>query len=215
MVRRRPRSQQPSEQQQQPSGADAALIAAIVALLAIGAAPKPTATKIAALVGLPVAAVAPVVMLAIKGASMAPTAASGTALRNAQENEPWYRAAYILSASRRVHAALRDGVPEEEALAREQRWFKQHLAAQENRRNTAVQVDAAAAKSGNKLGWYAVLDRKTTPECRAANGKNFDRRKPPPIGYPGSVHPFCRCKAGPPHATKQDVYKLKPERKVS
>lgn len=213
MARPQPRSQQQSSQPQ-TSKTDAALIAAIVTLLAVGAAPRPTAIRIAALIGVPVAAVAPIVMLAIKGAAyVAGTGKEGVALLKAQEAEPYYRAAYILSASRRVQTALRAGRSEEEALAVERRWFDQHLAAAENRRNTAVQVDAAAAKSGLKLGWYATLDRRTTPECRAANGKNFDITQPPPIGYPGAVHPFCRCKAGPPHATKQTVYRIKPERK--
>lgn len=62
------------------------------------------------------------------------------------------------------------------------------------------------AKSRNiALGWYAVLDKKTSPECRAANGKNFDPLQPPAIGLPGTVHPRCRCVPGPPHPTNERV----------
>lgn len=62
------------------------------------------------------------------------------------------------------------------------------------------------AKSRNiELGWYTVLDKRTSPECRAADGKNFDPLQPPTIGLPGTVHPRCRCLPGPPHPTNQRV----------
>jgi uncharacterized protein with gpF-like domain len=45
------------------------------------------------------------------------------------------------------------------------------------------------------LRWDAQLDRRTTPECRAADGGIFTASQPPTIGYPGTVHMSCRCRA--------------------
>ena len=47
-----------------------------------------------------------------------------------------------------------------------------------------------------------VIDARTSQGCRDANGKSFYADHPPVIegspAYPGSVHPHCRCFAGPP-----------------
>lgn len=213
----------PRSQQQQPSSSpqqDAALVAAIAALLAVKAAPRPTALKIAALLGVPVAAVVPVVGIALAapwGTNVRGLRPGGSpaATRTNLESEGAYRAAYVLAASRRWHEGLKNGVSEEVLKEREDRFFKQHLEAQANRRVASAAVDKMARKYGATLGWYAVLDTKTSPECKAAHGKNFDIGKRPVIGYPGSVHPHCRCKPGKAFATNQTVYNIKPERRAA
>lgn len=217
MVEVRPRSQQ--QQRSENPQRDAALIAAIAALLVIGAPPRPTATKIAALIGISVAAVMPVVALAMGRPFAANVTSisskSPTATGESAEAEPLYRAAYILAASRRVQDASAQGRSRDQALVDEQRWFNLHMEAQAKRRKAAAAVDRAARRHGAILGWYAVLDNRTSPECREANGKNFNVAVRPAIGYPGSVHPHCRCKAGKQHATSATVYSVKPERKAS
>lgn len=84
-------------------------------------------------------------------------------------------------------------------LAREQRFYNQHLLAVWKRAQAAAAVDTAASRHGLLLGWYAVKDRRTSPECRAADGKNFRADQMPLIGYPGAVHPHCRCRPGRAH----------------
>jgi hypothetical protein len=143
----------------------------------------------------------------------------------AQARQNWVRsAAYLLNATRRLSTAVLSGQRGalKDALAKERMYLDQHVQATIGRENAAQAVADAyqkahqariednqrAAQSGafflpasgpTMLGWYAQMDDRTSPECRAANGKNFDPVKPPLIGYPGAVHPTCRCKPGPAH----------------
>lgn len=105
------------------------------------------------------------------------------------------RAQYIVAAAQRYMQA-----PDKRAwMDAERRYLAQHLDAGRARREAAGKVDEAAARFGPMLGWYAVLDGATTPECRAAHGKNFAAARPPAIGYPSTLHGgACRCRPGPP-----------------
>jgi hypothetical protein len=117
------------------------------------------------------------------------------------------RAQYVLAATRRVLGAVRDaraqGNPVMAAaraqLALERRYYAQHTAAMWNRARAAGMTDLAAAAHGRLLGWNTVRDAATSAECRAADGKNFYATAMPDIGFPGSVHPNCRCFPGPAH----------------
>lgn len=121
---------------------------------------------------------------------------TGPAARAVATAEPTYRAAYLLNAADRIRAAIASGRTAEEALAAEQRFTAAHTAAQANRAAAASAVDHVAARQRSLiLGWRAVKDSRTTAECAAADGKNFDVLHPPAIGYPGMVHPHCRCRA--------------------
>lgn len=116
------------------------------------------------------------------------------------------RAQFVLSAGKRlagdVRQARAQGKPVARALldglARERRYYAQHVAAMWQRATAAGKVDMEAAVHGDLLSWNTVLDGKTSAECRAADGKNFHASAMPVIGYPGSVHPHCRCFPGPP-----------------
>ncbi len=86
------------------------------------------------------------------------------------------------------------------AKVREQHYYEQHVEAEERRMRMALMQDAAAGIVAQDalLGWYAVPDASTTPECRYANGRSFRADQMPAIGWPGAVHMRCRCHAGPP-----------------
>ena len=90
-----------------------------------------------------------------------------------------------------------EGVPRE----KEKRYGQLHRKAATKRRTSAREVDRQARVHGDTLGWYAVIDDATTPECAAAHGQNFRVDQPPAIGWPGTVHSECRCRPGPPHAS--------------
>lgn len=105
---------------------------------------------------------------------------------------PARQAAYLLSAIRRLAED-----PEDEPA--ERRYLRQHLNAERARREAAAKVDKAAEQWGPVLGWRSVRDERVTPECRAADGRNFSATRPPLIGYPGTLHGgTCRCFATAP-----------------
>lgn len=116
------------------------------------------------------------------------------------------RVQFAVTSSRRVMQDLREarsrGIPLTQALLdaaeRERRYFGQHLQAIWKRSQAAAQADTAAMTYGRLLGWHTVLDKRTSAECRHANGRNFLVDKMPLIGYPGGVHPHCRCYPGRP-----------------
>lgn len=117
------------------------------------------------------------------------------------------RAQYVLAATRRVLGAVRDaraqGNPVMAAaraqLATERRYYAQHTAAMWNRARAAGMTDLAAATHGALLGWNTTRTATTSAECRAADGKNFYATAMPDIGWPGAVHPNCKCFPGPAH----------------
>lgn len=129
------------------------------------------------------------------------------------------RASYLINAARRISRAwIAEGAPTsltpamDDALDREVRFARQHFEATYKREQAAAQVAEMAQQWGSiRLGWHAVMDRRTSAECRAANGRNFDPNRIPPIGLPGSVHPHCRCRAGRPFATRARVETLRPD----
>lgn len=116
------------------------------------------------------------------------------------------RAQFVVAAARRVAADVSaahsrgQSVPEAitAALRRERRFYAQHLMAIWQRSQAGAQVDSAAMEHGLLLGWHATRDTRTSAECLAADGRNFYADHVPLIGYPGTVHPHCRCQAGRP-----------------
>jgi hypothetical protein len=117
------------------------------------------------------------------------------------------RAQYVIAAAKRVMGAARDarakgepvGAAIRAQLAKERRYYEQHQAAMWNRAAAAGKTDMAAAEHGNFLGWNTVIDARTSAECRAADGWNFRATAMPDIGFPGAVHPRCRCYPSAPH----------------
>jgi hypothetical protein len=125
------------------------------------------------------------------------------------------RAAYVVNAARRLGTAV---VREksnpgsiQRALQTEGRYLSQHLSAVKKRNEAAAVAQTELNKrmlpkgANGLLGWNAILDSRTSAECRKADGKNFYPLQPPAIGLPGAVHDHCRCTPGPPHATNRMV----------
>lgn len=147
------------------------------------------------------------------------TGVIGSASINAHRTNTIRRAQFVWSSSRRLLAdiisARSRGVPIGQALAagivRERRYYGQHRNAMWQRADAAAQVDMMSLTYGDLLGWNAVMDSRTSKECRAANGKNFEASSVPLIGYPGSVHPHCRCWPGAPHPGARMLPSARPE----
>lgn len=208
----------PPKQKQQSQRTDAELIAIIAGAIAIGAPLAATATSLSAVIGIPVATLSAVLKFAlVKPGTYGPSQIHGvtTAAAESARVEPIFRAEYVLASSRRVHAEVSRGVSLDEATRRENQYYRQHLEAMLNRAKIAGNIDRMAGRYGDLLGWYAKLDNRTSPECREANGKNFNASVRPPIGYPGSVHPHCRCKPGKPFRTRATVYNIQTKDRVA
>ena len=117
------------------------------------------------------------------------------------------RAQYVLAAARRTVGAMRQaraqGTPVlgalRDQLATERRYYSAHQQAMWGRATAAGKTDMEAAVHGDLLGWNSVLDSRTSPECRAADGCNYRASQIPDIGLPGSVHLHCRCFPSAPH----------------
>lgn len=184
-----------------PQTQHAALIALTVLMLAN--LPSQAAAQAAAPILGPLGVVVDAGKLALLFDLLAPhgggvTIPTGPASLQVWATEPARRAAYVLSASTRLAA--------EGDVGRERQHLSSHLAAGRARASAAQRVDVATRSFGTTLGWYAVRDHITTPECRAAHGANFQVAVPPAIGYPGTPHGgTCRCLPGPPFENGRSV----------
>lgn len=186
-----------------PRSNDARLVATIVALLAVQASTQALTPKIATLLK-PFGISAEAARMATRIAMSAPVnpprnRVKGSATLQSSLTEPTYRAAYILQSARRIQSGLHDGENLGDLVNKERTWFSKHREAQDNRHVSASRVETAVDRFGQVLGWYAKRDSRTSAECLAAHGQNFRADERPLIGYPGTVHPHCRCLPGPPH----------------
>jgi hypothetical protein len=116
------------------------------------------------------------------------------------------RAQFLIASARRMTSVLASAASHGQnplaalaaAAGDERRWYGQHLAAGWNRQRAAAQADSAAMTWGPVLGWYATVDSRTSLECWRADRHNFRADDMPVIGFPGMVHPHCRCMPGAP-----------------
>lgn len=195
------------------------MVAAVAGLLAVGAAYDSTVKSIltvTASLGLPAMAIKTATRIAMSapvGDAMPPGSRTDGAARVTASKERLFRATYLLNAAKRINNWFREGIVPTEIVRRERRHFEAHRQAQARRRKVAREIDAVAARYGSELGWYAKMDSRTSAECRWANGRNFRVDRRPPIGYPGTVHPNCRCVPGKPHASGKSVYPNRDVRK--
>ena len=187
------------------------IVAGIAALLLISEDPAALTPRVAGLMA-PFRLGRSAIIEAVRIAMIRPvTTLPETARRAAGETrktEYYYRAAYIVQSAQRIHRTTRAGQPLSTAVRSERAAYQRHLDAQGKRATQAGKINRIAARFGDTLGWYAVMDSKTSAECRAANGKNFTAGDRPAIGYPGTVHPECRCVPGKPFNTSATVYEI-------
>ena len=207
---------QPPPKQQPPSTAPpltpAQLLAVIIAALtaAVTAAEIVAALKaVMKAIGVGVIALTAVAALALSWPHDV-LEGTGPASRWAVRTNLLRRAQFFLSACQRVQQAIVAARSRNEpvmdavraAITAEQRFMSQMIAMAQRRVSASSAVDGAASTYGDLLGWNTVIDARTSQGCRDANGKSFYADHPPVIegspAYPGSVHPHCRCFAGPP-----------------
>jgi hypothetical protein len=190
---------------QQPS--DEQALTYIAGALLVGASAQATAKTLAPLLAVPAATLSPVLLLALSKALPPRVAHPATPTQISDQQEVGFRADYVWTAVKRLLAGG--------SIKDEQQYFNQHLDAGRNRHDKAVAIERAAKRYGPELGWHAKMDSLTSEECREANGRNFTAGMMPPIGYPGTVHPHCRCKPGRPFNTSLTVYDIKPHRRAA
>jgi SPP1 gp7 family putative phage head morphogenesis protein len=114
------------------------------------------------------------------------------AARLVASDEPEMRARYLLAATQRLTEAEQAG-DFDAAVRREATYALQHVKAGQNRRQAAKRLDELAGDTDQLLVWRAVMDKNTTPDCAALNGRIFHASNPP--GIPGAMHSRCRCSA--------------------
>lgn len=110
------------------------------------------------------------------------------------EHEPEYRARYLLAAAKRLTRAAAQG-RWTAGVAQERTYLEAHRQAGLRRARIARDYDRLA-RHHTFLKWVAVLDQRTTPDCRARNGSVWNVANPPFPG-PGAQHVSCRCTAAP------------------
>lgn len=200
------------QRQKKKTYTDEQLVAFIAAALAMNASPTSTAAELAKPLAIPPGIIAAALLIATSRPIPKPgmlVEQAPSAEGEAAKLEGYFRGLYVLNSSRRINDKVSRGVPTRDALAQEAVFFRQHMEAVKNRAESAKAVDRMARRYGPLLGWHARLDSRTSPECRAANGKNFSPTTRPAIGYPSSVHLYCRCKPGAPFPTSHTVYEVK------
>lgn len=196
----------------QPPPQDDETVRKVAEILLTAASIAAAATAIAALLGIPRRGVLialsfsrergstahrPNARHAVNGvSSRGPT---GDFARSYSAIELYYRAAFVVNASRRIWQELRDRKPTTEIIATERRYYDMHEQARRQRLDAASQIAGAVAEHGNLLGWYLDPELNNEIECVRANGNNFYANRPPIIGLPGMVHARCGCFAGAPH----------------
>lgn len=182
-----------------------AALAALVVLLLSGAslaAVTASATAVLAPLGITGLAVSESLRLLYAHVGTPEVLPPGSARAHVARTEWARRAAYVLNAGKRLTQATVTGDPE--ALAKgvtaERRYLEQHLSAARSRREAAARVDATAHVLGTAtLGWKAVMDSRTTPDCARLHRTNFEVAHPPLGILPGTLHGgTCRCVAAAP-----------------
>lgn len=124
--------------------------------------------------------------------------AASDSVKRVAADDLYYRAAYVMNASKRIQQSLNAGLSQRKALAKEYPNMQLHEQARKGRLNAAASVSKAAGQFGPLLGWYLNPLLNNESECITANGHNFYAEEGTVIGLPGSVHNKCGCKAGPP-----------------
>jgi HK97 family phage prohead protease len=143
--------------------------------------------------------------------------------RQAFEQQVNARASYLTRATRRLSDAYATGDQAviNKAKAAEDRFVTQHNDAVDNRAAAAKAMQTAVKgltpnDAGEiLLGWYTDDGVNTCMRCHLADGTDFNALVPPPIGWPGTVHLHCHCKAGPAYETGERTEVIDPNLRAS
>jgi hypothetical protein len=127
-------------------------------------------------------------------------------MRQVEEDNLIYRAAYIRTAAGRL-AGAQAATQLEEAAVLEAHYFNLHNAQELRRAVGGQQVAEAIELYGDTLGWYAQIRPTSRPNHRLAHEQNFQPWLGPPVltgAYPG-VLLHCLCEVGPPISGAQEI----------
>lgn len=183
---------------QQPPPEDDATVRDIALILAAGYTLDQMVSKLSALLPSTEISVIKAVVGLASSAARPRVSAVGPVTRLVRGDELYFRAAYIIKAAKRVTRAIDSGKPIRTALADESTLYRSHQKARQGRLEAADAVDRASKQFGDLLGWYLNPLLNNEIECIKANGHNFHATEGTVIGWPGTVHPNCGCKPGPP-----------------
>lgn len=211
-----------------PEGSAApAVVAALSAALLAGASSSTAAAILSRLAGGPTPSISRRIVTELSWTELARDArrtatprgdtAADRVIREAATHNINRKARYLVAATKRLAPAFASGDPEKLADARraEGRYWDAHREAERGRKESARRV-AEQLRHGETtpdgevlLGWEAVLDERTSADCRAADGRNFNALARPDIGYPGTVHIGCRCRPTVPRPGAKRVEDVK------
>lgn len=106
------------------------------------------------------------------------------------------RRQFARNSTRRLRKDERSGIARDDSIAREQRYFSQHIEASNTRRQYAEELDFVSDDSP-RGGYWLLGPRKThTPDCIAMSGKNWSWKTLRKIN-PANRHPGCGCSVLP------------------
>lgn len=109
-----------------------------------------------------------------------------------QRIESVRRRQFARNSAQRVRRADRDGLPRDESVSKEQRYFSQHIAASATRLEYAEELDFVEEDSP-RGGYWILGPRQThTPDCLAMSGKNWSWKTLRKIN-PMNRHAGCGC----------------------
>ena len=117
-----------------------------------------------------------------------PEEATNRGIRNPEKDT--FRGLHLVNAAERRIAG-------ERTIAWESAYLMAHVKAATVRNRARQALRDAEKRWGELLSWRAVRSSRTAPDCLALDGRNFFAWAPSKGSPPGSLHPRCRCVAGP------------------
>jgi hypothetical protein len=121
----------------------------------------------------------------------------GVAAKIGLGRETVKRGLMAVNALRRIVTAGR--LPDmREQLDKEKDLFSKHRRQARHRTEIYALMDQMARVYGRLLGFYLDPNENNCAICKEMEGKNFYYYRQPRDGYPGAVHPNCKCSAGAP-----------------
>lgn len=102
------------------------------------------------------------------------------------------RRQFARNSAQRIRKADRQGVPRDDSMAKEQRYFAQHVTASSTRMEYAEELDLVQDDSPEGGFWILGPRQSHTPDCLAMSGKNWSWKTLRKIN-PMNRHAGCGC----------------------